>query len=210
MKRIQNLSLCLLALLALLCACNRSSVGAPTWPPDAPEYGEPPHVSQETIDSVLLQIFGDWGEPSSFDWEEHAGWTDADLWGAMEALYQIGKVDGSDCRQHVLYHMGLTGMLEFMPTLINAYDEFPADVAYAMRRMESEYAIYLMIDTLDHPIQTARVFAVRGLQKYEYFSEFRRGRETAIAALTIRQSIEADLLVRYEIGEALNIIESGS
>ncbi len=210
MKRIQNLSLCLLALPALLCACNSSSVGAPTWPPDAPEYVEPPHVSQETVDSLILQIFGDWGEPSSYDWEEHAGWTDADLWGAMEALYRIGEVDGHDWREIALCLMGATGMLECMPTLISAYDEFPADVAAAMSGMESEYAIYLMIDTLDHPIQTARVLAARGLQDYEYFSEFRRGRDMAIAALTIRQSIEPDLLVRYEIGEALNIIESGS
>ncbi len=131
-------------------------------------------------------------------------WGYDNIWGALEIIYAQAVADGNNILAELaLNTMGHTGLIEFMPTLVNAVNLYPFSTCYALRNMRSDYAVYILIEELDNPDLFVRDVCVGSLEEFPYFGEFTYAQERTLAALEWRLGVEPEAWIREDIIDAI-------
>jgi hypothetical protein len=191
--------LILLLFLLTTAGCGSRNPILPPWPPERPAHQIPPNVSQEIIDDFIFRLM----QPVIF-MPDIDSWGYDNIWGGLEAVYTQALADGNDSlAERALNSMGHTGLIEFLPTLIDAVNLYPTSTCYALRNMRSDYAVYILIEELDNPDLFVRDGCVGSLEEFPYFSEFTYAQERTIAALEWRLGVEPEAWIREDIIDAI-------
>lgn len=187
--------LTLLIVLTSLSACNGTSVGTPEimpkWPPDRPVLVEAPEVDQDTIDHYRSLMYGG---ICGFWWEIEPDRKD-EAWGAFSAIYIQAKKDNDQSLMSiVIYTMGATRIVEFLPAILEAFTVLEVRsqsiAVYTLGRMPSDFAVYQLIQNLDHENVHVRKAAAYSLGIYIYYDSFPGTRTQAVKGLMLRLKIE--------------------
>jgi hypothetical protein len=200
MKQVILLTLLLVA--AVIPACTDISPVTPPWPPEHPVAQQPPDVDPEIVESIrsLLWYCGsDWNY-SVFDHDT--------LWGGLDALYREGiSTDNYHLATVALNVMGRSGIVEFTPAILSALEFYPFDACLALGGMPGEYAVYALIQYLDHPYVSVRLAVVLGLKNWNFYREHPIAYGQVQYYLRWRLAAEPDEFVREQIEEALVTIQ---
>ena len=201
-----------LFVLSALAGCGGSSIGnpeiMPKWPPDHPVLVQAPEVDQYTIDHYRSLMSG--GICGSW-WEIEPDKKD-EAWGAFSAIYNKAKIDNDQSlMSSVIYTMGTTRIVEFLPAILEAFtvleDRSQSIAVYALGRMPSDFAVYQLIQNLDHENVQVRKAAAYSLGIYIFYDYFPGTRTQAVKGLMLRLKIEEAGWIRVMLEEAIERVE---
>jgi hypothetical protein len=204
-----NRFLCVLLVLNffVISACGSSSPLEPAWPPDRPVQQTPPSVDQDTIDLMVFLLL----QSHQIDWSAE-GWGYEILWGGLETIYADSISTGNFQRASAVIHaMGVSGEIVFLPTILDGLNgDDPYVAMYALRSMESEYAVYALIQRLPNPDPINRDSAAGSLGAWGWYDEYPLAREKALGALTARLALEEVDWVRETVIDSIVALQGGS
>jgi hypothetical protein len=188
--------------------CGGTSIGTPEiaspWPPDRPVLVQPPEVDQGTIIKYIFLI----RQPGWSNWAGFHPDQRDEVWGALSAIYFQAKKDNDQVLMSGAIHsMGATGIVEFLPTILEAFDIFEdiykPTVMSAMSGMPSDYAVYTLLQYINDGEFRIRKAVVWSLGNFKYYDIFPVARNYAINGLLKRLPIEQNLQIRENIEESL-------
>ncbi len=113
-------------------------------------------------------------------------------------------------RSIALCVMGDTGLLEFVPILIDDIDLFPIEVSHALSNIQSNEGIQAVIGKLDSADSITRDSAASALGRYPYYADSPGNRNGALYALRGRLAFETESWVLETVERAIARIESGN
>lgn len=185
--------------------CGSSSPTVPAWPPDQPVRLQAPDADQDTVDWITFLLM----QPFQFDWNPDDFGYD-NLWGSLESILASALDDGNNVlAESAIHAMGESGMIEFLPTIVDALAYAPVSAGYALRNMESEYAVFILIEKLDNPEIFVRAAAVGSIGQWKWYDSYPVARENAVNALSFRLGVEPVTWVREDIINAIVSIQGG-
>jgi len=147
-----------------------------------------------------------------FEWDQwdEGVFNDNLLLDALPIIRQNAMDAGDDIlRSKVIYAMGETGLVGFVPILIEELDFEPAIVCYALGKISSSDSVDALITGLEDEDMQVRDAAVWGLGNMVYTVEMETARDDALNALKSQLSREEESWVRDDIGAAITLIETG-
>ena len=162
-------------------------------------------ATQSEIDNLtfLLRQY-EWDQ-----WDEGV-FNDNLLLDALPVIRQNAINAGDDIlRSKVIYAMGETGLVGFVPILIEELDFEPAIVCYALGKISSSESVDALVTELGDEDMQVRDAAVWGLGNMVYTSEMETARDDALTALKSQRSREDESWVRDDIDAAITLIETG-
>jgi HEAT repeat protein len=162
-------------------------------------------VSQETIDQYIFLLqqpeFDDWGD-GTFD--------DQDLLDGLDIIYQQAVQDEDDIMvRRVIYAMGETGLVGFIPDITEALETEPVVACYALGKIASDDSVYALIGMLDNEDMQVRDAAVWGLGNMPYTDSMEDAKDDAVEALDGRLDVEEEDWILEDIQAAVVLIETG-
>lgn len=162
-------------------------------------------IDQTTLDQMLLLLY----QPESTGWSDGI-YDDATL---IEGLGQIYNQAVSDedfkIVRRSLWAMGETGLTAFVPTLIDAIDDEPDTVAFALSKISSSDGVYALIDLLGDEDEFIRDVAATGLGDMPYISGMEDAMSDAYIALQAALEVETESWVRDEISDSIVKLQNG-
>lgn len=205
--RIAIIFTCILTLISSS-GCGGTSIGnpeiMPKWPPDRPVMQQPPEVDQDTIDHYKFFLY----QP---EWDEWGNFNPVNrelVWGAFSAIYfQAVRENDQYVMFSVIWAMGSTGIVEFLPILLEILDAIQVDnrttILPAIGGMPSDYAVYTLIQNLDHSNSLVRDVTAYALGNFEYYDQFPGTRTYAVKGLMMRLKIEEIRWIRLTLEKAI-------
>ena len=160
-------------------------------------------VDQHIIDSLLIKL--NFFEETSWETFE---FDDQTLIEALEYIYAVAlQGDDFPLQRKTLHAMGMTGLVEFTPTLINALNSEPFSACWALGKMPTEQAVDALISMLPNAVQRTRKAAIWALWDFPYYLDFPGTSSAALDALYARLEIEEDAFLLEQIQAAIYAIE---
>jgi len=162
-------------------------------------------IDQATIDLYVFFLqqpeFDSWGD-GTFD--------DQDLLEGLDIIYQQAVEDEDDIMvRRVIWAMGETGLVGFLPNITEALESEPTVACYALGKIASEDAVNELIGMLDHEDDQVRDAAVWGLGNMPYIDGMEESKEDAVDALNELLEVEEEDWIREDIEAAVVLIETG-
>ena len=161
-------------------------------------------VDQDTIDRMVFILH-------QHDWDY---WSDQpfgdDLIEGLEIIYDQAITDEDDqLRAKVIWAMGETGLVEFIPTIIEDLELDPTIACYALGKIPSEDGVYALFEMLDDEDMFVRDAAVWGLGNIPYTDSMEEVRNDVIATLYERLEDEEEDWIIENIDAAIVLLETG-
>jgi hypothetical protein len=192
--------LLVLIMLISLPGCGSSDPVTPKWPPDLPAFLTPPDVDAQTVLSMIFYLT----QPFDYDWDIET-WGRDTIWGGFEEILADAIAGNNNVlAESVISAMGQVGFIEFLPTLADSLGLYPFSVCYSLRGMDSDYAVYLLIEDLDNMDPMVRDVCVESLGEFPYYGDYPYAREKAVEALQWRLGAEPEAWIRDDIIDALS------
>jgi len=162
-------------------------------------------VNQETIDQYIFLL----QQPEFEDWNDGT-FDDQDLLEGLDIIYQQAVQDGDDIMvRRVIYAMGQTGLVGFVPNLTEALETEPTVACYALGKIASNDSVYALIGMLDNEDMQVRDAAVWGLGSMPYIDSMEDAKDDAVEALNGRLDVEEENWILEDIQAAVVLIETG-
>jgi hypothetical protein len=162
-------------------------------------------VDQETIDRFIFLL----QQPEGNPWGDGT-FDDAVLLEGLGAIYAQAVADEDDVMlRRVIWAMGETGLVDFVPSIVESLDPEPVVACYALGKIASEDGVNALIGMLDNEDMQVRDAAVWGLGNVPYQTDMEQAREDALAALNARIPLEEEAWVLEDINAAITFIETG-
>jgi len=162
-------------------------------------------VDQETIDRFIFLL----QQPEGNPWGDGT-FDDTMLLEGLGAIYTQAVADEDDVMlRRVVWAMGETGIVAFVPSIIESLEPEPVVACYALGKLASEDGVYALMGMLDNEDMQVRDAAVWGLGSLPYQTGMEQAREDALAALNARIPLEEETWVLEDISAAIMFIETG-
>ncbi len=162
-------------------------------------------VSQDTVDKFIFLL----RQPDWTQWDDGV-FDDATLEEGLNAIYSQA-VNGSDdiLARQAVWAMGETGLVPFVPAIIEILDDEPVVACFALGKISSEDCVEALIGVLGHEDMQVRHASVWGLGSMLYASGMDDARNDALEALGARLDLEEEDWVLEEVQAAITFIETG-
>ncbi len=162
-------------------------------------------ADQETIDRFIFLL-----QQPEWDMWDDGVFDDATLQDGLSTIYDQAVADGNDILyRRVVWAMGVTGLLGFVPTVTDALNTEGVVACYALGKLSSEDSVTALIGMLDNDDMHVRDAAVWGLGNIEYTSGMEDAQTSAVDALNDRLAVEEEDWIRESIDSAVVLIETG-
>jgi hypothetical protein len=162
-------------------------------------------VDRETIDNLTFILT----QPGPIHWAD-MDIDDATLIEAFNEIYATSVDNGDDgLRAQVVWAMGETGIVDFVPTIIGVLEYDPSTACYALGKISSDDGAEALIGMLDNEDMFVREAAIWGLGKMPYLVSMDDSKANAVAALENRLESETEDWLKDLINAAITFIQTG-